>query len=163
MLRFDPRSFLMRTAVLFGFWIVLAGIKPVDLAAGLLAAMVAAAASLHVFPPTARRRRPFFIIRLALRFLYQSVVAGVDVAWRALHPALPLRPGFVTFESQLPEGDLRAGFCTVTSLLPGTLPVGQDESGRLLIHALDTTRPVAEQLRQEEALFARATGGGAGG
>lgn len=157
------RSLLMRTAALLCFWVVLAGTKPADVAAGLLAAIAAAAASLLVFPSTGRRRRPLIVLQLAVRFLYQSVVAGIDVAWRALHPALPLRPGFVTYESQLPEGNLRAGFCTVTSLLPGTLPVGEDRSGRLVIHALDTTRPVTEQLRQEEMLFARATGGVADG
>ncbi|MGA9819917.1 MAG: hypothetical protein WBQ54_23770, partial [Pseudolabrys sp.] len=35
-------------------------------------------------------------------FLYQSIVAGVDVALRALNPRLPLQPGFVIYPMRLP-------------------------------------------------------------
>jgi multicomponent Na+:H+ antiporter subunit E len=40
------------------------------------------------------------------------------------------------------------------SLLPGTVPTGSAEGG-LLIHCLDVGQPVAAQLAEEEALFAR--------
>jgi multicomponent Na+:H+ antiporter subunit E len=46
----------------------------------------------------------------------------------------------------------------VTSLLPGTLPCGTDESGGLIIHCLDASQPVAEQLAAEEALLVKALG-----
>jgi multicomponent Na+:H+ antiporter subunit E len=54
---------------------------------------------------------------------------------------------------------MRNAFCTITSLLPGTLPSGTDESGGLIVHCLDETQPVTEQLAVEEALLARALGG----
>jgi multicomponent Na+:H+ antiporter subunit E len=44
------------------------------------------------------------------------------------------------------------------SLLPGTVPSGSDERGRVLIHCLDVEQPVAAQLAAEEALFVRAIG-----
>jgi multiple antibiotic resistance protein len=40
------------------------------------------------------RLRPLGLAQLVLRFL-QSIVAGIDVAWRSLDPRLPPRPGFV--------------------------------------------------------------------
>lgn len=156
--RFDARSFLARASGLFVFWVILAGTKPADLAAGLLAALVAAAASLIVLPPTGQHRRPMAVARLAARFLYQSVIAGIDIALRALHPALPLKPGLVTHDPRLPEGRLRAAYCTMLSLLPGTLPLGTDGQGRLVVHVLDTTQPHAEQLKEEERRFAHAVG-----
>jgi multicomponent Na+:H+ antiporter subunit E len=93
------------------------------------------------------------------RLLRQSVVAGADVARRALDPKLPLRPGFVIYPVQLAPGAARNTFCTLSSLLPGTLPSGSDERDALLIHCLDTGEPIAAQLRDEEALLVRAVGG----
>jgi multicomponent Na+:H+ antiporter subunit E len=94
-----------------------------------------------------------------LRFFRQSVVAGVDVAWRALDPQLPLRPGFVLYPVALSPGPERNMFTTLMSLLPGTVPTGSDEKGRFLIHCLDVEQPVVAQLAVEEALFVRALGG----
>lgn len=49
-------------------------------------------------------------------------------------------------------------FTSLTSLLPGTVPTGSDESGAVLVHCLDVEQPVAAQLAAEEALFARIVG-----
>ena len=83
-------------------------------------------------------------------------MAGVDVARRALDPRLPLRPGFVTYAPRLPPGSARDGFCALASLMPGTLPVGTNEDGTLLVHCLDIGQPAAAQLAAEEAVFMRA-------
>jgi multicomponent Na+:H+ antiporter subunit E len=93
--------------------------------------------------------------RLVLRFLRQSVVAGVDVARRALDPRLPLHPGFVVYPVGLPRGPARHVFTTLMSLLPGTVPTGADARSQLLVHCLDSEQPVAAQLAAEEAVFAR--------
>jgi multicomponent Na+:H+ antiporter subunit E len=44
--------------------------------------------------------------------------------------------------------------------LPGTLPSGTDDSGHLMIHCLDKSQPVADQLAAEEALLMKALGYG---
>jgi multicomponent Na+:H+ antiporter subunit E len=153
---------LARAAGFFAFWVIVSGLKPLDLFAGVFAAIAATWASLVLLPPGRWSFRPLAIAGFALRFLRQSIVAGIDVAWRALDPRMPLRPGFVVYPSRLPPGSTRNAFCTVTSLLPGTLPSGTDESGGLVIHCLDVTQPVVEQLKEEEALFVRMLGGGRG-
>jgi multicomponent Na+:H+ antiporter subunit E len=96
-------------------------------------------------------------VRLALRFLSQSVIAGVDVATRALDPRLPLRPGFVDYPVGFPPGTTRNVFTTLTSLLPGTVPI-EEESGELVYHCLDIEQPVVSQLAAEEAALRRALG-----
>ena len=83
-------------------------------------------------------------------FVWQSVVAGVDVARRAFDPRLPLRPGFVKCPLRLPPGSARNTFCALTSLVPGTVPSDGDEDA-LAYHCLEPRQPVAEQLREEEA------------
>ena len=152
-----------RAASLLVLWLVLSGADPADLPAGLVAVAAATWLSLQLLPPATRRLSALGVAGLVLRFPAQSVAAGVDVAWRALHPALPLRPGFVAVPLRLPPGPARDAFCMFTSLLPGTLPVGTDESGALVVHCLDAGQPVAERLAREESRFMRALGQGGGG
>jgi len=157
------RVALVRVAGFLAVWIIVAGTKPADLFVGLLAAVIVAWVSLRLLPPATIRLRPAALAKLLLRFLYQSIVAGVDVAWRALDPRLPLRPGYVVYRPRLPPGTMRNTFCTMTSLLPGTLPCGLDGGGGLIVHCLDETQPVTEQLAAEEALLTSALGGNGDG
>jgi len=147
------RPAIVRAAGFFALWTILTGSNPVDLVAGAVATWVATWVSLHLLPPGTSRVRPIRLAALALRFLNQSVVAGVDVARRALDPRLPLRCGFVLYPPGLPPGPARHAFTTLMSLLPGTVPTGSDRDGALLIHCLDVEQPVAAQLAKQEGLF----------
>ena len=69
-----------------------------------------------------------------------------------------MQPGFVTHAIALPEGMARDGFTALASLSPGALPAGMDKTGLLVVHALDTRLPVAHDLAETEALYARAGG-----
>jgi multicomponent Na+:H+ antiporter subunit E len=153
------RGLTTRTLAFFVFWLVLAGGGVKDIPVGVLAAIVAAWVSLRLLPAGSYSFRPVAVAQLAVRFLYQSISAGIDVAVRALHPRLPLRPGFVVYRPHLPPGPTRDGFCTMTSLVPGTLPCGPDEDGNLVIHSLDAAQSVIDQMAAEEAAFIRAFGG----
>jgi multicomponent Na+:H+ antiporter subunit E len=145
-----------RAIVFFVLWSTLTGGNPADLGAGLVAALAATGASLRLLPPGTSRVQPFALARLALGFLGQSVVAGADVARRALDPRLPLRPGFVVYSVGLPSGPARSMFTALMSLLPGTVPTGPGSNGGLLIHCLDVGQPIEAQLAAEEAHFVRA-------
>jgi multicomponent Na+:H+ antiporter subunit E len=152
-------SAIFRAAGFLGFWLVLTGADAGDLAAGLVAAVAATWASLRLMPAQQWNLRPLKLIEFILHFLRQSIAAGTDVAWRALDPRLPLRPGFVVYQAQLPPGTKRDAFCAIMSLLPGTLPCGPAEGNGLTIHCLDMTQPVVEQLAAEETLCMQAFGG----
>jgi multicomponent Na+:H+ antiporter subunit E len=153
------RATAWRAAMFLAFWFVLAGIGPAELTlAGPLAIVAATWMSLRLLPPSGRRGSLFAMGQLSLRFLRQTVIAGLDVAWRALHPNLPLHPGLITHPVRFPPGPARNMFCMLTCLVPGTMPVGEDESGALIIHCLDVGQPVAAQLEAEEALLARVLG-----
>jgi multicomponent Na+:H+ antiporter subunit E len=159
-----PVACLLRSAAARGLgflviWVTLSGGRPVDLLPGLVATFAAIWTSLRLLPPGRSSVQPVALGRYALRFLRQSVIAGADVARRALDPRLPLNPGFVRYPVDLPAGLGRITFTTLMSLLPGTVPVGQDERGALIIHCLDIEQPVAAQLAAEEAMLVRAMGG----
>ena len=118
------RSAIFRAAGYFGFWLVLTDADSADVAAGLVAAVAATWASLRLMPAERWNLRPVELARFILHFLRQSIVAGTDVALRALDPRLPLQPGFVIYHTRLPPGPKRSMFCAIMSLLPGTLPCG---------------------------------------
>lgn len=151
------RVSLVRAAAFLLLWIVLCGTSPADLPVGIITAAIATWASLRLLPAGSLHLRGLAAIRLIPRFLHQSVVAGMDVARRAFDPRLPLRPGFVAYEVGLAPGPPRNVFATLTSLLPGTVPTG-DEGGRLIYHCLDIDQPIETQLAAEEAALSRVLG-----
>lgn len=153
------RAAMARGAGFFGFWLLLIGPDPADLAAGFFAAAAATWTSLRLLPPSGGRLRYAALTRLAWRFMQQSIIGGLDVARRALDPRLPLQPGFVAYPVRLPSGLARSTFSALTSALPGTLPAGVDDHGALLYHCLDINQPVAAQLAIDERLLTRALGG----
>lgn len=150
------KTALARGAAFLGFWIVLVpSAKPADLAVGALAAAGATWTSLRLLPPEAGCVRFTAMLAFAPHFLWQSLLAGVDVARRALHPRLPLNPGFVVCPVRFPPGLARNEFASITSLLPGSVPVGEAD-GALVFHVLDVGQPVAEQIAEEERALAKA-------
>lgn len=155
---FSVRAALMRGAGFLGLWVVLIGFAPADLAAGVVAAVAATCTSLRLLPPQPGRVRLTALLSLIPHFLWKSVVAGWDVARRALDPRLPLRTGFVGHPARFRSPLARNAFASYTSLLPGTLPV-QDDGETLLYHCLDIEQPVAKELASEETVLTQALGG----
>jgi multicomponent Na+:H+ antiporter subunit E len=151
---------LPRFGVYLALWIILIEFSVTNFAVGLLAAAWAAWISLRLLPVSNRQVSPTALVRFAMRIPWQSLVAGADVARRALDPRMPLQPGFITYATRLESGPGRDAFRALMSLQPGTLPVGTGDFDALLIHCLDTSQPVAANLAAEEALFAQITGGG---
>ncbi len=152
------RAALARTAGLLAFWVVLIGAGPGDLVVGVLTACLGAWVSVRLLPAGTLRLHPIALTALALRFAWQSVVAGWDVARRAFDPRLPMRPGFASYPVRLPPGPARNIFTMITSLLPGTVPAG-DDGDAVLYHCLDTEQPVLAQLAAEEKVLSPVLGG----
>ncbi|MDQ1342144.1 MAG: multicomponent Na+:H+ antiporter subunit, partial [Pseudomonadota bacterium] len=154
------RAILVRGAGYFLLWMFMAGGQPANIAPGLGAAALATWISLVLLPPdpSLANIRPLAVLRLAVRFIWTSVVAGLDIARRAFSPSLPLKLGYLHYPVGFPPGTSRNLFTSVTSLLPGTLPAGTDESGRLIYHCLDVEQPVLQELGQEEAQLVAALG-----
>ena len=129
--------------------------KPADLAVGAAVALAATLLSLRFFDPAAGQLHYGSFVALLPHFVWQSILAGIDVARRVFDPRLPLSPGFVACPLDFPEGLARNSFATFTSLMPGTVPCGEKD-GALIYHCLDIRQPVVEQLWAEEKLLARA-------
>lgn len=147
-------KWLARFVLFLLLWLVLAGVDAAGLPFGLLAAGCATWASLALLPPTqAGRMAPVVLLRLAAGVVWQTLTAGIDIALRALNPAMPLRPGMLRHELATPAGPRQDAFRAMASLAPGALPTGTDAKGALMVHLLDTRLPAAAQLAETEALF----------
>jgi len=147
---------IWRGASFFLLWMLLMqSMKPADLAIGVLASVGATWVSLRLLPPSSGCLRFGKLLALLPHFVWESVLAGVDVARRALSPRMSLSPGFITCPLTFPPGFARNTFATITSNLPGSVATG-DAEGELVYHCLDVTAPVVEQLWKEERLLAKA-------
>jgi len=150
------RSALTRSLMLFALWLVLMqSIKIADLALGVCATLGATWVSMRLLPPEFGRLRFGSMLSLLPHFLWESVLAGFDVARRALSPQLKLHPGFVNCPLGFGPGIARNTFATITSLLPGTVACGET-AGELVYHCTDTTQPVVKQLWDEERRLSKA-------
>jgi multicomponent Na+:H+ antiporter subunit E len=147
---------LSRGVIFFLLWqVMMQSLKPGDLIMGLLTAIAATWVSLYLLRPESGRFRFRKLLALFPHFFWVSVLAGIDVARRAFDPRMPLQSGFVRCPLAYPPGLARNTFATFTSLMPGTVPVG--ESNEVLIyHCLDIAQPVVEQLWTEERLLSKA-------
>src|SRR5208283_1826245 len=101
------RGAAARAALFFAIWLMIAGWKPADIPVGVVAAAAASWLSFALLPVPSVRPRYRAVGVLALRIMRGSVVAGFDIARRALKPQLDLRPGLVACPLALPKGTAR--------------------------------------------------------
>ena len=111
-----------------------------DLAAGVV---VAAAVALLVrrtaqagFAPWLKPSRYLWLAAYVFVLAWAIVKANFDVAYRLLHPDLPIRPGIVKVRSSLKSPSALTALANSITLTPGTLTVGVTEDGVLYVHCI---------------------------
>lgn len=112
---------------------------------------VATALSLLIVPAAQHRVAPLGVLRYVLYFFQQTFLSSIDVAMRVFRPEMPIHPGMIHYKTRLPADNMRVIMANTCSLLPGTLSVGI-EGDVLVIHALDTTMSVMDDLRTLERI-----------
>jgi multicomponent Na+:H+ antiporter subunit E len=113
----------------------------------------AAALALRLGPGSGRTVRPWSAAVFAVFFLVESLRGGWDIARRAVHPALPIDPGQLTYTLRLPPGTPRVLFANTVSLLPGTLTLAIGDEV-LHVHAVDQGMPIRANLARLEGRIA---------
>ena len=142
------------TAVLALLWWALTGDQALVFGAVVIALTVIL--TVAATPPRLGGWRPWRLPVFAGYFLYQSLIAGYDVARRAFSPRLPLAPGWLEYQFTLPAGTARNLFINSISLLPGTVS-GEFDHRSVQVHLLvETSDPLPGLIaleRQIAALF----------
>ncbi|MBE0478893.1 Na+/H+ antiporter subunit E [Candidatus Aerophobetes bacterium] len=67
-------------------------------------------------------------------FIFYCIVANLDVAYRVLHPKLPIEPGIVKVKTELSTLTGRVALANSITLTPGTLTVELTDDGYLYVH-----------------------------
>lgn len=79
-------------------------------------------------------------------FSYYVVKGNVDVAYRVLHPLMPIRPGIVKARTRLRSASARTLLANSITLTPGTLSVDVCEDGTFYVHWINV-----KTLNEDEA------------
>lgn len=72
-----------------------------------------------------------YIPRLVLAILH----ANLDVAYRVLHPKMPIDPGIIIVDTSFTNDVLRTSFANAVTLTPGTVTIDVN-GGTFIVHAL---------------------------
>jgi multicomponent Na+:H+ antiporter subunit E len=64
----------------------------------------------------------WFLIYLFI-FIWECIKANLDVAYRVLHPAMPIRPGIVKVRTSLKSGFAKTLLANSITMTPGTITV----------------------------------------
>ena len=81
--------------------------------------------------------RYLWLVYYALIFLWECVKANMDVAYRVIHPSLPIRPGMIKVKTRLRSDTGLTFLANSITLSPGTTTVDIDkDNGFLYIHLL---------------------------
>ncbi|HUG76772.1 MAG TPA: Na+/H+ antiporter subunit E [Burkholderiales bacterium] len=150
-------ALVQRIAVFAALWWALAEGRAEAWLVGAPVIAAAVGASLVLQGKAPWRLRPLAALRSLAWFARRSLVAGVDVALRALRPHPGLAPGFVTVRPRLADPAARVLLADALSLVPGTLSVELREDG-LELHVLDRAAPTEREVRELEAHIAAALG-----
>jgi multicomponent Na+:H+ antiporter subunit E len=71
-------------------------------------------------------------------FIWECIKANIDVAYRVIHPDLPINPGIVKVKTTLKSDTGLTFLANSITLTPGTMSVDIDpEGGYLYIHWID--------------------------
>ena len=123
------------------FWLLLSGIfDTLHVGAGIICSAIVALFSHDLLVAEKGEK----ILSKSFKFfiylwweLWQIVLANFDVAYRVLHPKMPIDPVIIEFETSL-----RSDFALVTlansiTLTPGTITINIDpEKGKFQVHAI---------------------------
>jgi len=142
---------LVLFAVVFVFWLLLVWpVSPVDgrllvgdIVAGVFVAAFVALVMKEIIRVNFIRflnpRSWFWCFIYFFVFSWYAVKGGIDVAYRVLHPAMPIKPGIVRVKSVLKTSTGRTALANSITLTPGTLTMDITDEGVFYIHWLNVS------------------------
>ncbi|UCG26760.1 MAG: Na+/H+ antiporter subunit E [Bacteroidales bacterium] len=114
--------------ILFVFWLVLTiDLSLANILVGLGAALITMIFFGRYFVKGVRKfyqpRRYYWLIVYMFIFLWECLKANIDVAYRVVHPRLPIKPGIVKVKLELTSPMAKSMLAASITMTPGTLTV----------------------------------------
>ena len=114
--------------VAFAFWLLFSGnLSMASLVIGLIVSVITVLSFqrylvLNVHKLFQPKRYYWFVIYLII-FIWECLKANLDVAYRVLHPDLPIKPGIVKVKTRLKTDIARTTLANSITMTPGTITV----------------------------------------
>ena len=154
------QRYLTAFVVSFGVWLALVGTLNWQelLMGGVLSAIVAAFGWRYFSQVGFSRLTPkkflYFIVYIPV-FFWEMIKANFDVAYRVLHPRMPINPGVVLIKTDLKSDSGKLALANSITLTPGTLTMDVEGDGMLIhwinVKSTDTeeaTRMISEKFER---------------
>lgn len=144
--------YLATAGTLFCLWLLLTSSRNVQevLAGAVLALLVAALGyrgftrrGLGIFGP----RRVLHLLIYVPVFFWEMMKANFDVAYRVVHPRMPIRPGIVAIKTELTSDIGKLFLANSITLTPGTLTL-EVRGQYLFIHWINVKDEDVERASQ---------------
>lgn len=149
--------------LLFAFWLLLTfSVEPGFLVAGVVLTLLVVFLTAGKYPHKEWLLNPLRWVWLLVYipyFFYYCLKANLDVAYRVIHPDVPIRPGIVKVKTSLKSSLGKTFLANSITLTPGTLTVdmvGQDLYVHwIYVHTDDPEEQTREIVQRFEGLLKR--------
>lgn len=114
--------------ILFLFWLLLTfKLTPANLIVGVASAFITTLLFGRYFVENVRKffqpARYFWLLIYLIVFIWECLKANFDVAYRVIHPAMPIKPGIVKVKLNLNTSVARTFLAMSITMTPGTIAV----------------------------------------
>ena len=122
----------------FILWLALSStLDPQELICGVLVCLIISLFAAHIysklgFPSLSLKMVLFSLIYIVVLF-WEIIKANFDIAYRVIHPKMPIKPGIVAIKTSLKSDLAKMILANSITLTPGTLTVDVIDD-KLLIH-----------------------------
>ena len=143
----------MTSIIMFAFWMLLSGeFSFILILSGLVSSLLVAYMShdllIGKIDIKLGAKRAFRFLTYLPWLLRQLIIANLDVAYRTLHPRMPIDPQVVKFDTPLKSEIGIAILANSITLTPGTVTIAASREGKFIVHAI--TKKGAEALLSGE-------------
>ena len=120
--------YLILFIILFLFWLILTfELSTANLVTGAILALISVLLFGKYFVRDVKKflqpARYFWLIVYLFIFIWECLKANFDVAYRVLHPAMPIKPGIVKVKLNLESNMARTFLAMSITMTPGTIAV----------------------------------------
>jgi len=135
---FDLKNFTYLFIILFVIWLFLTtSFHWQEISVGIFISLILALYLhknyLELGLPKITIKKIIYFIMYIIVLLIEIVKANFDVAYRVLHPSLPIKPGIVVIKTKLKQDIAKTILANSITLTPGTFTLDIEED-ELLIH-----------------------------
>jgi len=138
--------------VLFGVWLALVGtLRWEELLVGAIVAALTAGLGYRYFSrvgisPLDIKKLGYLIAYIPF-FFWAMIKANFDVAYRVIHPPMPIKPGIVMIKTQLKSDEGKLALANSITLTPGTLTM-DIQGDHLLVHWINVKSKETEEATE---------------